>query len=86
MFISILALIYLVYVIFRFILDLKDIKVGFIETMLGNKERTKKIKTAKELSNGSLEEKPNQKNNEHASQTEESKVSNETVDIEIDEE
>ncbi len=86
MVISILGLLYLAYVVFRFIMDLKEIKIGFIEIMLGNKERVKKIKTAKELSNGSLEEKPNQKHNENSNSNKEEKSINESVDIEIDEE
>ncbi len=86
MVISILALVYLIYIVFRFLTDLKDIKIGFVEKMLGNQERTKKIKTAKELSNGSLEDKPNKKNIEKNQGIKESKSEDNTMDIEIDEE
>ncbi len=88
MIISILAFIFLIYITFRFILDLKDIKISFIETMLGNKERVKKIKTAKELSNGSLEDKPNKKNNDIKNTAPDVVEQNQdnNLDIEIDEE
>ena len=86
MVISILSLVYLIYIVFRFLTDLKDIKIGFVEKMLGNQERTKKIKTAKELSNGSLEDKPNKKNIEKNQGIKESKSEDNTMDIEIDEE
>ena len=86
MVISILSLVYLIYIVFRFLTDLKDIKIGFVEKMLGNQERTKKIKTAKELSNGSLEDKPNKKNIEKNQGIKESKSEDNMMDIEIDEE
>ena len=85
MVISILALVFLVYVVFRFVTDLKDIRIGFVEKMLGNTQRVKKIKTAKELSNGSLEDKPNKKNAQNQ-QAYESNTTNDTIDIEIEEE
>lgn len=56
------GIIFFIYTMFRFLLDLKEIKLSFIETMLGNnkaEKKEKKEKQAKELSNGSLEEKPN---------------------------
>lgn len=85
MVISLLAMVFLVYVVFRFVTDLKDIRIGFVEKMLGNTQRVKKIKTAKELSNGSLEDKPNKKNVQNQ-QTDESNTTNDTIDIEIEEE
>lgn len=70
--ISVLGILFFIYIIFRLITEIKGIKVGFVEIMLGNNKRTKKIKTAKELSNGSLEEKPNKKHSaENEVQTEE---------------
>lgn len=54
-----LALIAFGYVIFRFVTELKDVKIGFVEAMLGNGKPRKKKKSNKELSNGSLEDKPN---------------------------
>jgi hypothetical protein len=47
-----------IYIAFRFITESKNVKIGFVETILGNKQ-SKKEKKSKELSNGSLEEKPN---------------------------
>ncbi len=62
-FLSVVAIFALVYTLARFILDANNIKVQFIEIILGNVqiEKPKKIKTKtnKELSNGSLEDKPN---------------------------
>lgn len=55
---------FLAYVAFRFICEVKDKKIKFIEIMLGNEKRSIKAKKAKEVSNGSLEEKPNKHNNE----------------------
>ena len=56
-----LGLIFLCYVFMRMFLDLKGVKLSFIEIMLGNEKRNKTPKKAKELTNGSLEEKPNKK-------------------------
>lgn len=58
-FLSIMGLIYLAYIGFRFFTELKNIRFGFMERILGNS--SKKEKANKELVNGSLEEKPNQK-------------------------
>lgn len=56
---------------FRFTMDILGKKVHCIEVLLGNEKRNKvkKEKKAKELTNGSLEEKPNKQ----------SKMSEETV-------
>ena len=59
-----LGLIFLCYVFMRLFTDLKGVKIGFIEVMLGNEKRNKTPKKAKELTNGSLEEKPNKKQEE----------------------
>ena len=59
---SCFGIVFFIYTMFRFLIDLKEIKLSFIETMLGNNKgerKEKKEKQAKELSNGSLEEKPN---------------------------
>lgn len=56
---SFLGLIYFVYIVFRFICEVKGKKIGFVEVLLGNVKREKKVKKAKELTNGSLMEKPN---------------------------
>lgn len=55
---SVLGILYFAYVVFRFICDAKGKRFAFIETMLGNRKREKKEKKPKELSNGSLMEKP----------------------------
>ena len=53
------ALLVLAYIIFRYITEIKNVKIGFVEIILGNEKPIKKVKTNKELSNGSLEDKPN---------------------------
>lgn len=58
---SVLGLIYLIYVVFRAIYEAKGLNCSFIEIVLGNKKPVKKVKQAKEFTNGSLEAKPNQK-------------------------
>ena len=67
---SMLGFIFFIYTAFRFILELKNIKLKFIEVMLGNDKFTAKPKKTKEVSNGSLEEKPNQKIEENLESTE----------------
>lgn len=59
--ISFFGLLFLAYIGFRFAISVSNKKIKFIEIMLGNEKKTPKQKKAKEISNGSLEEKPNQK-------------------------
>lgn len=54
-----LAIATVAYTLFRLICEIKQKRVHFIEILLGNEERVKKEKKAKELSNGTLSEKPN---------------------------
>lgn len=57
-----LGLLLLVWLLFRFLTEYKNIRVHFVEVLLGNEKRTKKekkFKQPKELTNGSLEQKPN---------------------------
>ena len=56
---SVLGVLFLSYTMFRFITELKEVKIGFIEFILGNGKTAKQQKKAKELTNGTLEEKPN---------------------------
>lgn len=56
---SILSIFLFVYTMVRFLLDVKKVKVHFIEVMLGNEKRAKKQKVEKQISNGSLGKKPN---------------------------
>lgn len=56
---SIFGLLFFCYIAFRFILEFKGIKIGFVEFLLGNARPAKKPKKAIELTNGTLEEKPN---------------------------
>lgn len=65
--VSVLAIIYFAYIIFRWVMEGKGAKVSFIESMLGNRKTEKKPKKAKELTNGSLMEKPNKKHVEESS-------------------
>lgn len=62
-----LGLLFLAYIAFRFITESKNIRIGFVEVMLGNEKpkKEKKEKKSKEFSNGSLEEKPNSKESEN---------------------
>lgn len=58
---AVLGLLFLGYIAFRFITESKNIRISFVEVILGNEKlsKDKKEKKSKELSNGSLEEKPN---------------------------
>lgn len=64
--ISFLAILLLAYTMLRFLTDIKNVKIGFVECLLGNSKGKKKTKKAKEISNGSLEEKPNEKTEQPA--------------------
>ena len=57
--ISVLAFLFLAYAVFRLIYEIKGYRFAFVEVLLGNQKVQKKERQAKELSNGSLEEKPN---------------------------
>ena len=57
--ISFLGILYFVYVAFRFTTEYLNKKIKFIEILLGNERCSPKVKKAKEISNGCLEEKPN---------------------------
>lgn len=57
-----LAIATVAYTLFRLICEIKQKRVHFIEILLGNEERVKKEKKTKELSNGTLSEKPNNNN------------------------
>lgn len=68
---STFGFLFFAYVAFRFICEMKNKKVKLIEIMLGNEKRPAKVKKAKEISNGCLEEKPNSQNNVKEEKTEE---------------
>ena len=55
---AIFAIVFFAYTIFRLFAELKGIKFGFIETILGNNKAERRAKKAREFANGSLEEKP----------------------------
>jgi len=59
--IAFIGLLVLIYICFRFTLAFLNKKLRVIEIMLGNEKRVKKEKKAKEVTNGSLLEKPNHK-------------------------
>lgn len=63
-FLSIVGFVFLAYSIFRFMYEANNWRFSFIETILGNRKRTKKVKQSKELTNGSLEAKPNRQREE----------------------
>ena len=54
------GILFLAYLAFRFIIESKNIRITFVEVLLRNEKlsKNKKEKKNKELSNGSLEEKP----------------------------
>ncbi len=58
---SFIAILFFAYTVFRYICEMKNIKFGFIEMLLGNGKPNKQ-KKAKELSNGCLEDKPRNTN------------------------
>lgn len=61
---SVIGLIFFFYLAFRFVCEIKNIKIKFVEIILGNEKPSIKAKKQKELDNGCLEDKPNKKNNE----------------------
>lgn len=75
--ISIFGLLLLCYVGFRCTMDYLNKKISFVEFILGNKKKAPKIKKTKEISNGCLEEKPNQK-------CEELQTNNTTINEEVE--
>lgn len=58
------AILFFAYLVFKVICEIKGLRFGIIEFILGNSKKSPKQKKAKELSNGSLEDKPNHANNE----------------------
>lgn len=67
--ISLLGMLFMFYIGFRFALDLFNKRLKFIEVILGNEKVSRKQKKAKELSNGSLEDKPNNKTDHDKEET-----------------
>jgi len=55
-----LGILFLGYIGFRFVTESKNVRISFVEVLLGNEKisKSKKEKKSKEFSNGSLEEKP----------------------------
>lgn len=72
--ISFFGILFFVYVAFRFVTEYQNKRIKFIEILLGNEKCSTKVKKAKELSNGSLEEKPNQQNAIKETETEDENV------------
>lgn len=77
---SCLAMVFFVYISFRYVFERANKKVNFVEFLLGNVKLERKPKKAKEISNGTLEEKPNKTtvNQEQPSEQEENIVIVET--------
>ena len=76
--ITIIGMVFCIYLSIRFAFELNGKKIGFVEAMLGNKTNTPKVKKAKEISNGCLEEKPNCKQVETSIQSAETEQVAET--------
>ena len=89
--ISFLGILFLAYIYFRFTCEFLNKKFKFIEIILGNIKPTPKPKKAKELTNGSLEDKPNKQiSNENLEEktsatTNESEESENTIIVETEE-
>lgn len=64
---AIIGILFLAYIVFRLISEIKQVKFGIVEAMLGNGKSGKKIKKDKQVSNGSLEEKPNKQSSNQTS-------------------
>lgn len=77
---SIFGLLFFAYIAFRFVCEMKNKKFRFIEIVLGNEKISAKAKKQKELDNGSLEDKPNRKNNDEIKN--ESPIEEDTIIIE----
>ena len=58
---SIIAIVLFAYFVFRFVCEMQNKQVRFVEILLGNEKKTVKVKKEKEVFNGSLEAKPNKK-------------------------
>ncbi|MBR6779330.1 MAG: hypothetical protein IKM43_04250 [Clostridia bacterium] len=71
-----LGILFFCYIMFRLFTEIKGVKFGFVEAMLGN-EKPLKPKKAKELENGTLEEKPN-----HKDETEQEEQADQTIEFE----
>ena len=78
-FLSVLGILFLCYTMFRFITEYKEVKIGFVEFILGNGKTHKQQKKAKELTNGTLEEKPNAKKEEQVAEATEEIVKTEEI-------
>lgn len=76
---TVIGLLFFVYVVFRLITEAKNIRISFVETLLGNEKvvKVKKEKKSKELSNGSLEEKPVNTESEETAETQQNEESSE---------
>ena len=61
---SFLAILFLAYLAFRFITETQNVRIRFVEILLGNEKRSseKKVKKAKYNDHSGLEEKPNSQN------------------------
>lgn len=60
---SIIAIVLFAYFVFRFVCEMQNKRIRFVEILLGNEKKAVKVKKEKEVFNGSLEAKPNKKHN-----------------------
>lgn len=76
--ITFIGILFFAYIAFRFITEYLGKELGFVEFILGNRKinSVSKEKKSKELENGSLEEKPNNKQNDVQPEI----VENETIE------
>ena len=74
---TLFGIVFFAYLGMRIILEVKGIKLNFVEVLLGNAKPVKKAKKDKEISNGALEEKPNAQKNAKENEQETDEQNNE---------
>lgn len=83
--VSFIAILFVVYLVFRAIYEVKGLNIKFFEIMLGTQKRGKRQKKAKDIKNGSLQEKPSKqkesKENATENKTGEKLPGQEVIDI-----
>lgn len=79
--ISIICFFVTIYMMFRLFIELKNIRLKFIEVILGNEKISRKPKRAKEFTNGSLEDKPGSVNGTTVEIVSEEEKESEVVEI-----
>ena len=82
--VSVFALVYFFYIVFRIITELKGNRISFVEKLLNRNQKPKEPKKAKELTNGSLMEKPNKNKESELRETKDKKETETKLSTEND--